>query len=168
MIAHSYSAIRRFQTRRGDVMRYMVMPFRRCLDFRGRSRRREYWMFIVLQWILLAPLIAVFWVAGGDFQRAFAAPFSPQPGGAGVVMGIGWAVFAALLIPWLGVSIRRLHDRNISGWMLLTSFLPYLGTLILFVLSVLDGTPGANRFGLDPKGREHYDPGREPRRPPLG
>jgi len=45
---------------------------------------------------------------------------------------------------------RRLHDRDMSGWFYLLVFIPYLGGLILFVITLLPGTPGENRYGDDP------------------
>lgn len=33
-------------------MKYMFLPFARMFDFRGRSRRLEYWLFAVLNWVI--------------------------------------------------------------------------------------------------------------------
>ena len=54
-------------------------------------------------------------------------------------------------IPGLAVAIRRLHDQDRSGWLLLLVFIPILGWFALLVLMLLDGTRGRNRFGPDPK-----------------
>jgi uncharacterized membrane protein YhaH (DUF805 family) len=56
------------------------------------------------------------------------------------------------------VQVRRLHDQDKSGWLILLSFIPYIGGLILLVLMLIDGTPGANRYGPDPKGRFDVSP----------
>lgn len=56
------------------------------------------------------------------------------------------------IIPSLAVSVRRLHDSDKSGWWLLLSFVP-AGALVLFIFYLLDGTPGSNRHGPDPKAR---------------
>jgi uncharacterized membrane protein YhaH (DUF805 family) len=50
------------------------------------------------------------------------------------------------------VSVRRLHDSDKSGWWLLLN-LTAIGGLVLLIFYLLDGTPGANRHGADPKGR---------------
>ena len=55
------------------------------------------------------------------------------------------------LVPGIAVSVRRLHDQDRSGWLLLFAFLPILGAFILLVLMCLNGTRGRNRFGPDPK-----------------
>jgi uncharacterized membrane protein YhaH (DUF805 family) len=63
-----------------------------------------------------------------------------------------------LFIPSLAVTIRRLHDINRSAWWVLIALIPFLGALVLLIFAVLDGTPGDNRFGPDPKGREGLSP----------
>jgi len=55
----------------------------------------------------------------------------------------------AILIPSLAVTVRRLHDSNLSGWWLLISFVPF-GGIVLLVFYILASTPGANRFGPNP------------------
>ncbi|WP_164263979.1 DUF805 domain-containing protein, partial [Stenotrophomonas maltophilia] len=57
----------------------------------------------------------------------------------------------ATIIPNIAVTVRRFHDQDRSGWMILLSFIPFVGGLILFIFMCLDGTRGENRFGLDPK-----------------
>lgn len=56
------------------------------------------------------------------------------------------------IIPGLAVSVRRLHDADLSGLWWLLAFVP-LGGVVILVFHVLDGTPGPNRYGPDPKGR---------------
>ena len=57
----------------------------------------------------------------------------------------------ALFVPSLAVAVRRLHDQDKSGWWLLISFIPF-GGIVLIVFYCLEGTPGPNQFGPDPKG----------------
>ncbi|MBQ2682832.1 MAG: DUF805 domain-containing protein [Thermoguttaceae bacterium] len=62
--------------------------------------------------------------------------------------------FAAAL-PNICVTIRRLHDLNLSGWWLLLFPVfaqnPILGPLPQFLLLIIPGTPSDNRFGPDPR-----------------
>jgi hypothetical protein len=58
----------------------------------------------------------------------------------------------AVLIPTLAVTWRRLHDTDRGGWSWLVIFFPFVGPIILIVFLALKGTPGANRFGPEPKG----------------
>ena len=54
-----------------------------------------------------------------------------------------------ILIPWIAVGVRRLHDVNMSGWWMLIAAIP-LVNLILLVPFCRGGTSGTNRFGDDP------------------
>lgn len=53
------------------------------------------------------------------------------------------------LLPSLAVTVRRLHDTDRTGWLVLLNCLPILN-LVLLVLLCLRGTPEGNRFGPDP------------------
>jgi uncharacterized membrane protein YhaH (DUF805 family) len=57
----------------------------------------------------------------------------------------------AVLIPGIAVGIRRLHDTNRSGWWLLISLVPVIGTIVLIVFMAQDGQPDTNRYGPNPK-----------------
>ena len=73
--------------------------------------------------------------------------------GAMGIPGILLALYSmAIFIPNLAVAVRRLHDQDKSGWWILIGFVPLIGGIWLLVLYCLDGTPGPNRFGPDPKG----------------
>lgn len=81
--------------------------------------------------------------------------FSSLLDGTGMLLLI-WFLFA--LIPGIAVSIRRLHDAELSGWwyvgLVLASAIPLLGILAsigLFVVMLLPGSDGSNRFGPDPR-----------------
>jgi uncharacterized membrane protein YhaH (DUF805 family) len=106
--------------------------------FGGRSRRKEYWYFVlftVLISIVLSIIDAVLGTPGAE-------------GGAGLLSGI---YSLAVLIPSLAVSIRRLHDTGRSGWWILISLVPLIGTIVLLVFNVQDSQPGDNQFGPNPK-----------------
>ena len=57
----------------------------------------------------------------------------------------------AILVPSLAVSVRRLHDIGKSGWFILISFIPIVGTIILLVWVCQEGMPEANEYGENPK-----------------
>ena len=65
----------------------------------------------------------------------------------------------AVLLPAICVAIRRLHDRDMSGWWVLLNLIPLIGFLILFVIYALPGTSGPNRFGPDPLADDEGDDG---------
>lgn len=65
------------------------------------------------------------------------------------ILAIAYGI--AVLLPTLGVSVRRLHDVDFSGWFILLNLIPILGPLFLFVLVVMEGTKGSNNYGTDPR-----------------
>ncbi|MBC2777559.1 DUF805 domain-containing protein [Parasphingopyxis marina] len=132
-------------------MEYMLMPLRRYADFEGRSRRTEYWMFVLFYVILFVAAFVV-----GMILDAILGSMSG--GGMGIItmiLVIGLAL--ALFVPSLAVQVRRFHDQDKSGWFVLLGFIPYVGGIIVLVFMCLDGTPGPNRFGPDPKERGNAD-----------
>jgi uncharacterized membrane protein YhaH (DUF805 family) len=58
---------------------------------------------------------------------------------------------AAVLIPGLAVASRRLHDSGRSGWWLLLALIPIIGVIVLLVFFCLEGEPGENQHGPNPK-----------------
>lgn len=131
------------------------------LSYRGRARRRTYWcatlgigvVASVAAFIAILPFINE--LANGGIDDLEVA-LSKSATGLLIALAIGIVTFF-LLLP---VSVRRLHDRNMSGWWLLAFMLggmiPYVGSLVsiaqFVIMGCLGGTPGPNRFGPDPKG----------------
>ena len=84
------------------------------------------------------------------------------------VLGLSVGIFLYLLfeIEGIYVTVRRFHDRNMSGWWIVLFWIffwvfPVISWLIRFViLYLMDGTPGPNDYGPDPRGR-----GEQPRQP---
>lgn len=137
-------------------MDWMLMPYRRYADFSGRSRRMEYWMFSLFQFLVLCAFFLLIFIGGYSIDEYGG---SGELGALGYVGIIGLVIFAlGSFIPSLAVTVRRLHDQDKSGWWILIQFVPYIGGLIMLVLMFIDGTRGENRFGPDPKadGEEFY------------
>jgi len=129
-------------------MDWMLMPLRRYAEFSGRSRRREYWMFALLNLFvsLFIGLVALILYTLDWSEEAMMTVMGPL-----MVAGVIYSVIA--FIPGIAVTIRRLHDTDRSGWNILWGLVPAIGTFILLYFYVSEGTPGPNRFGADPKGR---------------
>ena len=130
----------------------MFQPLRKYADFNGRARRSEYWLFALFQILLAIVLYGVILAIGLSNGREQLDENSPMAIVAGLVVILAGIAWLALVIPGLAVMVRRLHDSNHSGWLVLIGFVPF-GGLVLFVFSLLDGTPGPNQYGPDPKGR---------------
>ena len=55
-----------------------------------------------------------------------------------------------LIIPAIAAGVRRFHDKDKSGWWILISFIPFVGSIIVLVLLIDKGTEGSNKFGNYP------------------
>jgi len=108
-------------------------------DFNGRARRKEYWMFVLFNFIISVVISIIF------TGLAFAAE-SPA------LASIAYVYSLAVLIPGIAVSVRRLHDIGKSGWFLLIALIPLVGPIWLLVLQCTDSVNGENQWGENPKG----------------
>ena len=61
------------------------------------------------------------------------------------------ALYFIHLVPALAVTVRRLHDTGKSGWLYLLVLIPYIGSLIIFIFTVIQGDKEDNKYGPDPK-----------------
>ncbi len=140
-------------------MEWMLLPYRRYAEFTGRSRRREYWLFVLFYLLVLMVIEAIF---GTPTEVITSHPlgfgvisYGVIANGTGTMVGNLFWLFS--LVPGLAVTVRRLHDIDRSGWWLLLLVVPFLGWFTLFIFYCLDGTSGSNRFGPDPKARGVVD-----------
>jgi len=121
---------------------------RQYVDFQGRARRTEYWMFTLFNVIISIVLGFVDRLLGFGSVRSSTAggvSFSASPGLLGTIYAL------AVLLPSLAVAVRRLHDTDRSGWWVLIALIPLIGAIVLLVFFVLEGTRGPNSHGQDPK-----------------
>lgn len=137
-------------------MRWYFAVLKKYAVFSGRARRKEYWLYMLFNWIVGFVLGALYCIFLGFGSR-------PRLGSAArsghvvlVLVGLYFFMLAylyilATLVPSIAVAVRRLHDIDLSGWWLLLSLIPLLGGLALLVLFVRDGSLGENRFGANPK-----------------
>ncbi len=109
-------------------------------NFEGRAPRSEYWWFT----LFLALLEIVTSVLDG-FLGTYTVTSS------GKMIGFINLIFLlAILLPSIAVAVRRLHDTDRSGWFYLLVFIPLIGSIILIIFFIQQGTNGRNRFGDDP------------------
>ncbi len=135
---------------------WMTLPYRRYAELSGRSRRREFWGFVLLYWLVVAVILSSFgrpttvtWPFGYSFSI-----WLPQ-GSTGTWLGNLFAIVS--LVPALAVTVRRLHDADRSAFWLVLWFVPMFGWMLLLVFLCLDGSVGRNRYGMDPRGRMTVD-----------
>jgi len=120
-------------------MNWYMVALRQYATFEGRSRRKEYWFFVLFNLIAVI-LLAIVDGITGTFDETV---------GLGLLSGL---YCLAVFIPSMAVTVRRLHDTNRSGWWVLIGLIPLIGGIVLLVFTVMDSQPGANRFGPNPKG----------------
>lgn len=135
-------------------MEWMILPFKRYFDFKGRSRRKEYWMytlFVIIVSIVLSILDTMLGLGGSATGDADLTSTSAGASGA-MSGGLLANIFSlATLIPSLAVGVRRLHDIDRSGWWILLPLGPILIGAILMgagMMQTLTGGAGAGLGGL--------------------
>lgn len=131
-------------------MEWMILPFKRYFDFKGRSRRKEYWMytlFIVIVSIVLTFLDTMLGLGGSTTGDADLTGTSVGASGA-MSGGLLSNIFSlATFIPSLAVGVRRLHDTDRSGWWILLPLGPILIGAVLMGASFLSAMSGGSSGG---------------------
>jgi uncharacterized membrane protein YhaH (DUF805 family) len=125
-------------------MDYYTGVFKKYADFSGRARRKEYWMFALINVIVSIIIGIIDGVLGTRMEFG-----SGMSGGIGI---LGLIYTIVILVPSLALMVRRLHDTNRSGLWLFIVLIPFLGALVMLVFSLMDSTPGSNKYGPNPKG----------------
>ena len=64
--------------------------------------------------------------------------------------------FLAIAVPSIAVTVRRLHDAGFSGWLYLVNLVPYVGGLVILVLTILPSKPEGARFDRHQAGPGYY------------
>ncbi|MDP4153670.1 MAG: DUF805 domain-containing protein [Bacillota bacterium] len=101
-------------------------------NFKGRASRREFWTFFLTNAIIFAAFLSL-----------------------GKILHIHTMIFYAHLLllaiacPLIAVSFRRLHDIDKSSILALIFFIPVIGKIFFFIMMCMQGTPGANRYGMN-------------------
>jgi uncharacterized membrane protein YhaH (DUF805 family) len=125
------------------------MPLKDLLfSFQGRIRRSQWW---AVHLSVLGLMIVLALVVGGISSVIGQSDTGKAIG----VSLLGLAILVALPVTvWvsLATGVKRLHDQGLSGWMVLISFVPYIGGLFSVIcMGCLDGKPGRNEYGPSPK-----------------
>jgi len=102
--------------------------------FTGRANRKEFWMFVLVN-IIISVIFSI---------------LTRIP----ILRVIFWIVLIlfslAVLIPGIALGIRRLHDLNLSGWLMLLCLIPVVNVIAVFLLCVIEGNQYDNQYGSAP------------------
>jgi uncharacterized membrane protein YhaH (DUF805 family) len=110
-------------------MNYYLDVLKKYVVFNGRTSRKEYWMFVLFNTLIIIGLIIIEGMLGMREHNS-RGPLTSLYN-------------LAVLLPSIGVAIRRMHDVNKSGWY---SIIPIYN----LILALTAGTKGANKYGSDP------------------
>lgn len=118
-------------------MNWYLKVLKQYADFKGRARRKEYWMFVLFHIIAVILTVIIDSIIGTEFN------------------GVGFFYIIYLLltiIPGLAVSARRMHDIGKSGAWFLINFIPLIGPFWFLILTCMEGEARSNQWGENPKG----------------
>ena len=121
---------------------YLDILTNKYADFKGRARRKEYWMWTLYYTVILFFAMVLDNALGLNFELL------------GQNLGYGWlyvTIGITHLIPGLGIVVRRLHDVGKSGWFYLIILIPLIGFIWILVLFCTDGVKEDNKWGSNPK-----------------
>ena len=109
--------------------------------FKGRATRVEYWNFVLFLQFLSGLLLAVIAIGLSSMNDIDNSPLAM----AGIVLAV--VVCFGLLCPSLAAATRRLHDTGKSGWWIFMGLIPYLGPLVVFILTLIGSEKHDNKYG---------------------
>lgn len=140
--------------------------FIRCANFKGRSRRSEFWCYLLFNCLIGFGLyLALFANFGKDYMKIFTkegpafyqALIDSCLRDHLVITLVIMLYVLILILPTISLVVRRLHDTNRSGlWLLIApltfilsmwvSIPTYLGLGVLTIMLLLDSVPD-NKYG---------------------
>jgi uncharacterized membrane protein YhaH (DUF805 family) len=115
-------------------MNWYFTVFKKYFDFDGRARRKEYWVFTLINSIVCLILSLLIELNGSIFWSIIS-----------IIYGLG------VFFPEWAVTVRRLHDTGHSGWWVFINLIPVIGAIILLIFLLTDSQEGANQYGPNPK-----------------
>jgi len=128
-------------------MNYYLAVLKKYAVFRGRASKMEYWMFAWLNLIfgVVAFILDVVFRTSSPIQIDLTSFLVLFPG---KISGFFLPLYLlAVFIPFLAVTVRRLHDTGESGWWCLLGIIPLVGTIWLIVLLATAGSREENTYG---------------------
>lgn len=107
---------------------WKLVVLERYAKFDGRAGREEFWFYVLANVAIYIALLILAQISG-------------------IFMVLYFLYALAVIVPNIAVGIRRLHDTDKTGWLLLLSFIPIIGGIILLVFFAMPGTEGPNQYG---------------------
>jgi len=114
-------------------MKWYLEVLKKYTVFNGRARRSEYWYFVLFNTIAMVGCSIIDAIINSEIG----------------IVGLIYAL--AVLLPNIGVTIRRLHDIGKSGWWQLIVIIPIIGWIFFIIWTTKDGDIEENQYGVNPK-----------------
>lgn len=126
--------------------------FKKYATFTGRASRSEYWWWVLVSF--LVTLILEIVIFAGSTTTTTSSSTATSANAAITATGPGAVIGGILLLIWglgtiipsLALLARRLHDANMSAWLILLVLVPGLGALALLIMALLPSNPQGQRF----------------------
>lgn len=118
---------------------------RRFFDWHGRVSRVQFLAYSTFNALIALMLVALLFVMIGGFQGMVNASSEQLPMS---LLGASSVGVAVLFYLQLAVSKRRFNDLNKTGWLALLMLVPGVNVLVYLYLLAVEGTAGANYYGL--------------------
>ena len=112
-------------------MNWYIEVLKKYVVFSGRAHRTEYWMFTLINFVIVLALMAIGAMIG--------------------IRGLSGIYNLAVLLPSIGVTVRRLHDTGKTGWLALVWLVPVIGWVAILIFMALEGQEGDNQYGPSPQ-----------------
>ena len=109
-------------------MDYYIRAFKHFADIEGRDTRKEYWMFFLINTIIGAAIYSLAFIS--------------------LKLIILYLIYWLLtIVPSFSIAVRRLHDLGMSGFWIIITLIPLLGSFILLIILAQKGQQQDNKYG---------------------
>lgn len=127
-------------------MNTYLKVLKQSIDYKGRARRKEFWMFLLYNIIIIFIIMSLILIL-----KYIMKEFEGRNAIVQILRTFNGIFILAILIPSLALTVRRLHDIGKSGWMMLISLIPIIGGIWLLILMCTDSNEIENQYGANPK-----------------
>ncbi len=134
-------------------MNWYLKVWKNYVNFSGRARRKEFWMFTLFNYLVTIALASIM---GSAVSDALISGNMESLSATGLIGYYLYLIYSlAVFLPSLAVAVRRLHDVNKSGWFILINLLPVIGFFWYLIVMCKAGDEGSNQYGNDPKNEDN-------------
>ena len=134
---------------------YLKVVKENYINFKGRARRKEYWIYGLIHSAILILLLMLDKILGLTFTSEIEGWDGEM-----IILDSGYGYLTSIylistILPSIGVTIRRLHDIGKSAWFILINFIPFFGSIYFLIVMIKDSQKDENKYGTSPKYSEN-------------